>query len=252
MSFWGEESRTVDVQLLLGIREMQANASADGLSQEERQRLAEEALVWSGYLVERLSKWAIEELGREFWSRDRDGTQGAAWVAERHWLSKLLARGGVLPGPSRRHLMLALAALDNSEIHPLLAPDGKGRGSRFTLGFYQRAALFHVYFEIGKGSSKEEAIALVAEAMGAAKITVISWERRKLPRLFPGIETSFEVARRAGVLAASPEATASRDHSARTMLDLLTASPLDEIAAEYRSFLAHLKGRSPRPGLLQI
>lgn len=226
-------------------------------------RLAAEALLVVGLLVEHGAGWAIEVHRREVLAGEGGAEGGAAppgpapdpgpaagAALERRFLASVVNRAGVVPPGLRQELCAALQALDQGEVRPLLAPDRRGRWrDPHSLALLRLHALLHVHLRWGGGLKKVAAVAEVAAALATSPANVRKWERVWVPEIVGGdVPGTLAMAREAGRLAARhPEGVPERHVAARGLLAVLEGEmTLARVAEEHRRVMA--RGAAPAGG----
>jgi hypothetical protein len=139
----------------------------------------------------------------------------------------------MIPLPARlvSRIVDAISALGAGEQPALFTPARTGRHSQpYTWDRMRVRACQHVEFLVGKGNTKEAALATISLAIGVPSETLRKW-REGLPEIF---SQECKHAREAGRIAAG-EVTNPVDAYADAVFDQLKTEPLEQFGAKYRA-----------------
>lgn len=211
-------------------------------------RCAKEALAFAQLLIDNLTGWAVDDVIQSATNapkiaprkgKHRRNAKAGERNSDRTLIANMIAIGGIVPPAYRSELQLALKALNEGEVRPLLRPSLTGRWREpFSLSEYWQLAILHVFYRWGSGGTKKAAQEIVASALGVAPSTLRTWETSALLEVNDNAPASWKIARRAGALAQDFELNRSDSHSDRAALVMhrfLLSRPLALVAKGYKS-----------------
>jgi hypothetical protein len=214
-----------------------------------------EALAFAQLLIENLVGWAVEEVIRGEASdptgpprkgKHRRNAKPSERTSDRVLIAKMIAIGGIVPPAYRRELQLALKALNEGEVRPLLRPSLTGRWrDPFSLSEDWQLAILHVFYRWGSGGTKKAALEIVASALGVAPSTLRTWEVSALPEINDNAQAMWTIAKRAGAQAQDFEKDPSDSHADKAALVMhrhLLSNPLELVARRYKSLVGFGSG----------